>query len=470
MKIKDAYKILNSEEDDLMFENEDNKYKLPRMDLKKGYDKLKNDCIIFQNKNANVMINNNCYTAQNITVYINDEIYIEIEIEDCNIQENNRNRIKFISDDSWSIELTVNKLNMTTNIVEGYASEISCKKGKYETYTKHYYFIENLELNNEDEKLKINNSDKLKLIVRQTSCIFNITGCFYIEDCDEEHEIIIERIKHLLNYYSLDLASMRISCKCSNNDEDIELNFKPISKYNHFNHETPFGNFADFIMSSYPNYVKYCNKINNINYIIDYLSYLHREAYGDVKIAISCIVLEMFNNLFEHKNQGGIPPFIQELNNVLDKLNLDSEKLDSFFRKEKLLCNDGIISEIYAIRNNTFHGKTVSDPKTCLLLSSFVTILFLRLLEIDCEMQLEICGSDTINTKKFVKQFLKEGKNKNNKNNTSETDKIVTIEGKYYLPLKKLKNNNINKDTEYELIEYINKKSNIMLFREVDKL
>ena len=192
------------------------------------------------------------------------------------------------------------------------------------------------------------------------------------------------------------------------------LLLEPISKYNHFNCRIPFigeyhGNFAYFIKSSYQNYLKLGNKIDNVNYIIDYLSYLHREKYGDVEIAISCMVLEMFNNLYETEIRGNVPVFIQKLNHVLDELKLDDKKLDSFFREKNLLCNDGIISEIYAIRNKAFHGKSVSNIKIFYLLSSFVTILFLRLLEIDCCIQLPVCGSENINTKDFVAQFLKEG-------------------------------------------------------------
>lgn len=246
---------------------------------------------------------------------------------------------------------------------------------------------------------------------------------------------------------------------------------KPISKYNHFNCAIPFidlssGNFADFIMSTYPNYLKFGEKISNINNIIDYLSYLHRENYDDVKIAISSMVLEMFNNLYETEIRGNVPPFIQKLNHVLDELKLDSKKLDSFFREKNLLCNDETVSEIYAIRNKAFHGKTVSNNKISILLSSFVTILFLRLLEINCYIQLPICGSENINTKEFVAQFLKESVIKPKHQNKPKNN-VVEIDGKYYFPLRDLEKEKIIENDEYRLVEY-NKKSNILLFRQLD--
>lgn len=459
-----------------MFLNNDNDYNLPNMNLKKGHDNLGNDCIVFENKTGELRINNDSYTAQNIAVYINDEIYIKFE--DCNIEKNSEYEISFISDDNWLIDLTCHDLNMNKNQVCGYASDISCKKGRFKRsdVNRSFYFIENLELNNIDEtNFKINDPNKLKLIVRQYASMFNINGCIYFEDKsrNQKYEKAIEGLKHLVNYYSADMASMRISCKCCDENNSFELNFKPISKYNHFDCKIPFigmhpGNFAAFIMSSYQNYLKFGDKINNINYIIDYLSYLHREKYGDVQIAISCIVLEMFNNLYGTKIQGNVPAFIQRLNKVLDELKLDSKKLDSFFREKNLLCNDGTVSEIYAIRNRAFHGKSVSNIKISCLLSSFVTILFLRLLEIDCYIQLPVCGSENINTKKFVSQFLKDGNTKSKNHNNDSKRNVVEFDGKYYFPLRDLENEDIDENDEYILVEY-NKKSDTLLFRQVDE-
>ena len=457
-----------------MFLNNDNDYNLPNMHLKKGYDKLGNSCILFENKNGEIKINNSHYTNIDIVVYINDEIYFEFE--ECNFKKDDKYEISFISTENLLIHITSYKLNKNDKFINGYASIISCKKGEFRKNqaNRSFYFIENLELNNKDEKLKINNLNKLKLIVRRYPSIFNITGCLYFETafCHKKYENAIERLKHLANYYSSDLTSMRISCKCCDENDSYELNFKPISKYNHFNCAIPFidlypGNFADFIMSSYPKYLKFGEKISNINNIIDYLSYLHREKYSDVKIAISCMVLEMFNNLYETEIRGNVPPFIQKLNHVLDELKLDDKKLDSFFRKKDLLCNDGTVSEIYAIRNKSFHGKSVSNIKISILLSSFVTILFLRLLEIDCYIQLPICGSENINTKEFVAQFLKESVSKP-KHQKDPKNNVVEIDGKYYFPLRDLEKEMIIENDEYMLVEY-NKKSNILLFRQLDK-
>lgn len=456
-----------------MFIDNDNDYNLPNMNLKKGHDKWGNNCIIFKNKNGEIKINNISYTAHNITVYINDEIYIEFE--NCDFEKNNKYELSFISEDEWIIHMTSTNLNRKQNVTQGYISKISCKKGKFQKneVTRSLYFIENLELNNYDEK-KLKSLDNLKLIVRWYPSIFNIDGCFYFEGKDHHNEYgnTADGLKHLLNYYSADLASMRISCKCCDDANSFELNFKPISKYNHFRCSIPFiglnpGNFADFINSAYPNYLKFGDRISNVNYMIDYLSYLHREEYGDVQIAISCMVLEMFNNLYETEIRGNIPVFIQQLNHVLEELKLDSEKLDSFFREKNLLCNDGVVSEIYAIRNKAFHGKKASHIKISTLLSSFVTILFLRLLKIDCRIQLPICGSEDMNTKEFVNQFLKEDENKNSRSNNSK-NRIVEINNKYYFPLRDIKNENINENDEYMLVEY-NKQSNTMLFRELDE-
>lgn len=457
-----------------MFLNKDNDYNLPNMNLKKGNDKLGNRCILFENKNGEIKINNSHYTNIDIVVYINDEIYFEFE--ECTFEKEDKYEISFISTENFLIHITPYKLNKNDRFINGYASIISCKKGEFRKNQANriFYFIENLELNNKDEKLKINNLNRLKLIVIKYPSIFNITGCLYFETtfCHKKYENAIERLKHLVNYYSSDLASMRISCKCCDENDSYELNFKPISKYNHFNYAIPFinlypGNFADFILSSYPNYLKFGEKISNINNIIDYLSYLHREKYGDVEIAISCMILEMFNNLYETEIRGNVPAFIQKLNHVLEELKLDAEKLDSFFRKKDLLCNDGIVSEIYAIRNKSFHGKSVSNIKISILLSSFVTILFLRLLEIDCYIQLPICGSENINTKEFVAQFLKESVIKPKHQNDPKNN-VVEIDEKYYFPLKDLENEKIIENDEYMLVEY-NKKSNTLLFRQLDK-
>lgn len=456
-----------------MFKYNDNDYNLPNFKLKKGYDKSGNNCIIFQKKDGEIKINNVNYANQNIAVYINDEIYLEFE--KCSIEKKNKYEISFMSDDQWSINMTTERFDKNDSHIYAYISSISCKKGKFDknNVNRSFHFIENLDLNNHDEKLKINNLQNMKLIVRNYQSIFNINGCFYFEDknCNKKYETAIDKIKHLLNYYSADLASMRISCKCCDDNNSFELNFNPISKYNHFNCDIPFinlnpGNFAKFINSAYLNYCNYNDQTDKINYIIDYLSYLHREQYGDVQIAISCMVLEMFNNFYETNINPATPAFIQKLNNVLNELELDSEKLDSFFRRKGLLCNDNIVSELYAIRNQAFHGKTVSDIKISALLSSFVTILFLKLLKIDCLIQLPICGSETINTKEFVTKFSKEPE-KRNGNHDNPKNRILELNGKYYFPLEDIKNANIAENDEYELVEF-NKKSNIMLFREID--
>lgn len=453
-----------------MFNDNNNDYNLPNLNLKHGLDKFGNECFIFRKNNGNIKINDENYNFQNINVFINDEIFIEFECGDFKLK--NENNICFVSDDGWEVNIKCNSLKNNTGTINGYASDFSCKKGKFNESDifRSFYFIENLELDNYDENINLNGLDGLKLIVRNYEHILNIDGCFYFEEkgYNNKYDIAIKNIKALLNYYSANLASMRITCKCTD-DEFIELKFTPISKYTHFKCNIPFfsygGNFANFINSTYNKYVS-IDKKQSIDYIMDYLSYLHREKYGDNQIIISCMILEMLNNLYDVEIDSRIPAFIQKLNNVLNQLDLNSEKLYDFFKKKEILCNDGVVSEIYAIRNQAFHGKKVSNEKISSLLSTFVNILFLKLLETDCYIQLPICGSKNINTKDFVNLFTMD-EIKNNYHSPNY-DYVIEINKKPYFPLNHLKNKDIYENDEYILVEF-NKESNILLFRETGK-
>lgn len=426
--------------------------------------------IIFKGNNGKLNKN----IISNVILVIEEEIYIEFECDEKITEK--RFNIK-LSSDEWEITAKCDFLAKNNNLYRSNVINVTCKRGKYNPSENlnQYYFIEDLILTECDEKLVIPELNNLRLIKQYYNYFPNVDAYFFIKGKydDKKIESTIHNIKHLLNYYSADMASMRINYIYSPKNDFAELTFKPISKYKNFNHEIPFcpnkpGNFSNFLISSYSNYIKYNDKIDHINNIIDYLSYLYREQYEDVRIAICCMILEIINNIFEMKYDR-TPEFIFRLKNVLNNLNLDSDKLDSFFRDKNLLCNDTVVSELYAFRNQVFHGQKLANRKIDKLLSTFVTILFLKLLDIDSFMYLEIFNNELIHTKTFLTIFTKEKETTDSSQETPIIHKIEEIDGKLYYPLKDIEDiKDINENDEFKLVEY-NKKQNILLFKKKTK-
>ena len=142
---------------------------------------------------------------------------------------------------------------------------------------------------------------------------------------------------------------------------------------------------------------------------------------------------------------------------LLIKLNLDFEKLDAFFKQYDVACEkNNFLSEIVKARNDIVHGNSVVSFKIDLLMETFLNIIILKLLNVDCAMYIPLI-SENVFTGEFVNQFIIDEENSENVDDNRETDdnpiKVVEMDGKLYLPLEMF-NDWVNEDDEFRLLEF----------------
>lgn len=395
------------------------------------------------------------YDLKNIEVEVSDEISVKYEIENHKeIKLNKKYCIEFKYDE-WLINVLKCNLTNLTNLVKTTAENIVCKKGqkKNNTIVERYYFVENLNIN-ENEITKFKNIPDLKFLKRKIKLFPNVDGYFYIETKLKEKQELFKILKQLLKFYSPNTASMRISYIHSKDNSYTELNIGCVSKYTKLDIKNDFyddyhQNFTKFINSTYINYEK--NEFDiNLEYLIENLVALNREEFIEVRVIINCMILEILKKNNIPINQDAKMDFILKLKALITKLDLNSEKINKFF-KSKGLCCENYLSEIYEIRKQVMHGKAIPSQKMELLLNTFILIIVLKLLNVNCSMYIPILY-ENMDTKKFINEFS------NDKNIVA----VVKINDKYYLPL----------SSDGEEIEYLKEgeKFEVIEFKSEDNL
>lgn len=401
------------------------------------------------------------YDIKNIEVIVSDEIHVKYEIENFEEIKLNKNYNIEFKYNNWLITVLNSNLTKITSLITTTAENIICKKGqrKNNSIVKRYYFIENLNIN-EQEITKIKNIPGLKFIKRKYNLFPNVDGYFYIETRLNERQDLVETLKQLLKFYSANAANMRISYIHSKDNSYTELNFGCISKYaklnikNDFYDGYPF-NFTNFINSTCANYEK--NEFDiNLKYLIENLVALNREEFIEVKVIVNCMILEILKKNNIPIDKSAKMDFILKLKALMLKLDLNNDYMNEFF-KSKGLCCENYLSEIYEIRKQVMHGKSIDSEKIELLLNTFILILVLRLLNVDCIMHIPILNKNK-NTKEFINKFL----------NDKNIVEVVKINDKYYLPLQ-IDGEEIEYLKEFEKFEVIEFKSKDYLdFRIID--
>ena len=340
-------------------------------------------------------------------------------------------------------------------------------KGQYsdDDPVRYYKFIENLNLSSECEinEVKCTERDNLFLIKHKNDFFKNIDGYFYIKDSYDNIKDVFYNLYFLLKYYSAESASMRISYCLADDFEKIEIGLP--SHYSNFKYESCFydtypNTLFDFLNSAYDSYVGLKNEsIIDVNLLIHYLAFLKRERYMEVELLISAIILEVLTKNHKKIKDSNEAKFASDLRKLIEKLDLDFDKLDEFFKGYGVVCDSNtFLSEIVKVRNDIVHGNAVVSLKLCYLMTTFVNILALKLFNIKCAMYIPLIKRNEF-THKFLEQFICGG-DEEVEEDTLEIDnqpiELEEINGKLYLPLELFnsEDNIIHEGEKFRLLEF----------------
>lgn len=457
-----------------MFKNQImvNEYKPPDFQFNTVVDEFNNEKIFFKANNAKLCFSDGkVHNLSNIKLHILDDIEVDFVLNERIENDYDEFTIEFESTDGWLIIIKRCHFSCFKNMypvsAKGYIVEIIKGQCYKDAPVRYYKFIENLNLNkHETNEITCTELDNLFLIKHKDNIFKNIDGYFYTKNTYNNIKDVFSNLYFLLKYYSAESASMRISYCLSDEFQKIKIaipsqysNFKYISCF----HDSYPNTFFTFLNSTYESYVKIKNKgLIDINLLIHYLAFLRREKYMEIELLISSIILEILTKNLKKIKNSNENKFKSDLNKLLKELKLDFEKLNTFFKKHGVVCEkNNFLSEIVKARNDIVHGNAVVSSKLNLLITTFVNILTLRLLNIDCAMYIPLLQKNVF-TKEFINQFIVSNKENATKiNNINTEDNIVevmNIDGKLFLPLTifddLIKNGDQFRLLEFETKEY----------------
>ena len=443
-------------------------YKCPDFPFNTIVDELGTKKIFFKSNNAKLIFSDGeSYDISNVELYVLDDIKVDFEINQRFINDYGQFDIEFESSDGWLVIIENCYFTYFHNMVpvsaEGLKVIITMGSYNNETQVRYYEFIENLNLTKECEinEVKCTELDNLFLIKHKDKFFENIDGYFYTKDTyDNLNKDVFSNLYYLIKYYSAESASMRISYCLADNFQKIVI--RTPSMYSNFKYESCFhdtypNTLFDFLNSAYDSYVQLKNEdIINVKLLIHYLAFIKRERYIEVGILISAIVLEVLTKNNKKIKDSNEAKFASDLKKLIEKLNLDSDKLDQFFKQHEVVCEkNNFLSEIVKTRNDIVHGKAVVSLKLNYLMTTFVNILALKLFNINCAMDIPLIKKNVF-TREFINQFIIEENSEDNVDNGEIDDniiKVIRMDGEYYLPLK-IFGDLINEDDEFRLLEF----------------
>lgn len=442
-------------------------YKCPEFEFNTIVDDLDIEKIFFKAGAAKLIFNDEeSYDLSNVELYVLDDIKINFELNQRFINEYRQFDIEFESSDGWLVNIEKCYFTYFENMypVSAEGLKLIITKGQLtnDVPVRYYKFIENLNLTKECE---INNVtctelDNLFLIKHKDKFFKNIDGYFYTKDTYDNIKDVFDNLYYLLKYYSAESASMRISYCLGDDFQRIKICLP--SKYSNFKYNSCFHDtypytLFNFLNTVYDSYVQIKNEdIINVKLLIHYLAFIKRESYVEVGILISAIVLEVLTKNNKKIKDSNEAKFRSDLEKLLIKLNLDSDKLDKFFKGQDVVCEKNtFLSEVVKARNDIVHGNAVISFKLNLLMTTFVNILALKLFNINCAMYIPLI-KENVFTREFVNQFILDEENSEDNDDGEVEDnpiKVVEMDGKLYLPLEMF-NDWINEDDEFRLLEF----------------
>lgn len=442
-------------------------YKCPEFEFNTIVDEFGTEKIFFKADNAKIIFSDGeVCNISNVELYVLDDIKVEFKSNQRFINDYRSFDIEFESSGGWLVCIEncyfTYFQNMYPVSAEGIKVIITKGQCSNNAHVRYYLFIENLNLSNERNinEIKCTELDNLFLIKHKDNIFKNIDGYFYIEDTYGHIKDTFSNLYYLLKYYSAGSSSMRISYCLAEDFKKIEIGLTSI--YSHLKYESCFhdtypNTLFDFLNSTYSSYVQIKNEdIINIDFLIHYFAFIKREPYAETRILISAIVLEFLRKNNKKIKDSNESKLFSDLKKLLIKLNLDFEKLDAFFKQYDVACEkNNFLSEIVKARNDIVHGNSVVSFKIDMLMTTFLNIITLKLLNIDCAMYIPLI-SENVFTGEFVNQFIIDEDSEDNVESREIEDikiKVVDIDGKLYLPLEMF-NDWVNEDDEFRLLEF----------------
>lgn len=425
-------------------------YKCPDFHFNTIVDEFNTEKIFFEADNAKLIFSDEeTYNLSNIKLYILDDIKVDFKLNERISRDYDKFNIEFESSDGWLINIGGCYFTFFENMYPVSADGLNVKliKGQCsnDAPVRYYKFIENLNLSNECEinEVKCTELDNLFLIKHKNDFFKNIDGYFYIKDSYNNIKDVFSNLYFLLKYYSAESASMRISYCLADDFKKIEIGLP--STYSNFKYESCFhdtypNTLFDFLNSSYDSYFGLKNEgIIDVNLLIHYLAFLKRERYMEVELLISAIILEVLTKNHKKIKDSNEAKFASDLRKLIEKLDLDFDKLDEFFKGYGVVCDSNtFLSEIVKVRNDIVHGNAVISQKLCYLMTTFVNILALKLFNIKCAMYIPLIKRNEF-THEFLEQFILSRDDEEVEEDTREIDdqpiEVEEIDGKLYLPL-----------------------------------
>ncbi|MEE0025279.1 hypothetical protein [Methanobrevibacter sp.] len=350
-------------------------YKCPEFEFNTIVDDLDIEKIFFKASAAKLIFNDEeSYDLSNVELYVLDDIKINFKLNQRFINEYRQFDIEFESSDGWLVNIAKCYFTYFENMypVSAEGLKVIITKGQLsnDVPVKYYKFIENLNLSKECE---INNVtctelDNLFLIKHKDKFFKNIDGYFYTKNTYDNIKDVFDNLYYLLKYYSAESASMRISYCLEDDFQRIKICLPPKYsnfKYNSCFHDTYPSTLFNFLNTVYDSYVRIKNDdIINVKLLIHYLAFIKRESYVEVGILISAIVLEVLTKNNKKIKDSNEAKFRSDLEKLLIKLNLDSDKLDKFFKEQDVVCEKNtFLSEVVKARNDIVHGNAVISFK-----------------------------------------------------------------------------------------------------------
>lgn len=420
-----------------------------------------NKTIIFKGKNGHLIIENQEFEIKNIKAYISTSIIIDFENNENLHDFRNKSCSLSFKSDIWDIN---GKGNLFYDKFERFyfaGLNITFKTGKIEKNTPvdYYSLIEDLKIEKSIEKFNTKELNGLKLIKESNELFPKVQGYFHKkEKFSSKNKIkeLWEDLFFLLKFYSAGKSSNRIEYIYSKDYIEIYItlfNLDFIQKHESCFYVNKDENLCNFISSTYPNYLK--EKENEkiaFHSFIHYMSLLNGNS-EDFELLNSFVAFEILavgNGIILNNDTF----LTNRLKKLLKTLELDENKINDFFNKYlPSIDTEDYIQFIIDTRSNILHGSRKRSYELSLLIKTFLTILSLKMLEIDCDIYLQILDKKC-ETKKFVKQF--ELDEKIDEDLISENIvKITKINDSLYLPLN-LENieDNINSGDKYRLVTF----------------
>lgn len=405
-------------------------------------------------------INNAEFEIENINITINDEILGNFNLISSEEIEGNC-IIEFESDNNFNIKCK-GFCYKNFNIINFKALSIEYKKGKCDKDkdVQFYSFVENLKIIKSIHDFETEELDGVHLVLYQNDSFPKINGYFYKESTYSDKETIEEQWKalyFLLKLYSAGKAFNNINCIISDNHCEISISLSNLDFVK--NHHSCFyvnekDNLLNFIKSSYSTYIQEKNNSKiAFDSFIHYMSILigNNEDFNLMPSFIALEILAVGNGILLDDDT-----FLQDrLDNLLNELKISKESLNNVFAEDlKKLKYIDYLRCLIEYRSKILHGVVVNSYPLSLLIINFLTIILLKILNINCSIYLPLLD-EIKNSKEFVDKFKVDEQEINKTNDENNVVKIFKKDNELYLPLTiPSLNSSIKVDDRYRIITF----------------